>query len=352
MSVFVFIFYSQINAQCNWLYEDREPGSYVLENNNIVLFYCENLMDTIYAPEEYVDVYWQYTTDNGLECQDWDWNDNNFFFSVNYNDPCIQELTNNTITVTFIGETSTDSSTPADTCFFDILFNDPGTPVIEIENYNTMDQIIICEENSITLTASGLGSSPDYSSFQWYLNGEIIEGENTMELTINNTNYDINTANTFYFTATNYCSDIQVNNIESEWLTISILEGYDNCDPCEWDLADYDNNEFYGFCIDCEGDGYFPEKPNNEANRSFDNPRLPTCEATTYTITIYNRLGRKIFESEHTNQPWDGTLSNGKKCKEGTYYYKMEYVLNPFLAEDNQNKVKTSTGTVYLDWGN
>ena len=45
-------------------------------------------------------------------------------------------------------------------------------------------------------------------------------------------------------------------------------------------------------------------------------------------------------------------LRNGRKFKEGTYYYKMEYVLNPFLAEDGQNETKISTGTVYLDWGN
>ena len=66
-SIFIFSFYTQVNAQCSWLYEDREPGSYVLEDNNTILFYCENFMDTIYAPEEYVDVYWQYTTDTGLE---------------------------------------------------------------------------------------------------------------------------------------------------------------------------------------------------------------------------------------------------------------------------------------------
>ena len=242
---------------------------------------------------------------------------------------------------------------PADTCVFDILFNDPGNPSIEIENYNTNEQITICEEENIILTASSLGSNADYSSFEWYLNGELIEGENNMELNISNTDYDINSTNTFYFSVTNYCSNIDGNSIDSEWLTIAVYEGYDECEPCHWDLPDYDNNEFYGFCIDCDGDGYFPEKPNNEENRSFDNPnRIPTCEATIYQLTIYNRLGRKLFESEYDNHPWDGKLSNGKKCKEGTYYYKMEYVLNPALSEDQQNETKISTGTVYLDWGN
>ena len=53
-----------------------------------------------------------------------------------------------------------------------------------------------------------------------------------------------------------------------------------------------------------------------------------------------------------TITPWDGKLKNGRKCKEGTYYYKLEYVLNPSLDEDQQNETKISTGSVYLDWGN
>ena len=337
-----------VKGQCEWLYEDRDTNSYVLEENNIVLFYCENIMDTIYAPDEYIDVFWEYTTENGQLCQDWDWSGDDFFFSINYNDPCIEELSNNTITVTFTGTISEDL--PAETCTFDILFNDPGDPTISIENYDTNEQIILCENNNVTLTASTLGSDADYSSFEWYLNGELIEGENSIELIVANTNYDINSANTFYFSVTNYCSDIQGEQINSEWLTITIYEGYDDCEPCTWDLADYENQEFYGFG---EGESFFPERPDNEENRSFDNnDRLPTCEATIYKIIIYNRLGRKLFESEYDNHPWDGKLENGKKCKEGTYYYKMEYILNPNLSEDGQDETKISIGTVYLDWGN
>ena len=344
-----------VHAQCEWLYENRPEGSYVIENDKIILFYCENLMDVIYAPDEYIDVYWEYTTETGQQCQDWDWSEDDFFFSVNYNDPCIEELGNNTITVTFTGVI--DETLPPETCTFDILFNDPGDPTIQIGEgggfYDTNQQITICENNNIILTASSLGSNADYSSFQWYLNGELIENENSIELIINNTNYDINSANTFYFSVTNYCSSLEGNSIDSEWLTVGIYEGYDQCEPCNWDLPDYDSGEFYGFCIDCEGDGYFPEKPNNEENRSFENTlRIPTCEATTYRLTIYNRLGRELFQSEHDNHPWDGKLKNGRKCKEGTYYYKLEYVLNPSLDEDQQNETKISTGTVYLDWGN
>ena len=66
-------------------------------------------------------------------------------------------------------------------------------------------------------------------------------------------------------------------------------------------------------------------------------------------MLIYNRLGRKIFESEYDNHPWNGKLENGRKCKEGTYYYKMDYVLNPFLAENEQNMLfKDKYSEVYF----
>ena len=336
------------HAQCEWLTENREPSSYMLpiDDNNLVLFHCEDIIENIIAPSEYIDVYWEYQSDSNVSCQDWGWDGNNYFLSIDYNDPCVGNLENNTLTVTFFGTLSNET---VDICTFDILFYQTGDPVIAIDNYDTNEQIVICEQELITLNASQLGTSTNLTDFAWYLNGELIDGQNTISLDVSSTNYDINSPNTFYFTTTNYCSN---DFIESEWLTVTIYEGYDNCEPCSWDLPDYNQDEFYGFCIECDGDGYFPELPNNEENRSVDSgKRHPTCEATTYRVTIFNRLGREIFKSEYNNHPWDGKNGN-RKCKEGTYYYKMEYVLHPLLEEDNQNKTKLSTGTVYLDWGN
>ena len=342
-----------INAQCEWIYQDRDPNSYILDGDQLTLFYCENTTGEFTPPPEYQDGWWQYNTESGSDCQNWGQFDNLFTFSIDYNDPCMGDLSNNIITVTFYG-ISNDPNNP-DVCEFDVLFNDPGGPHITVTegdiSYETNEQIVVCENNNIILTASGMGSYPDYSSIQWYINGELIEGENTIDLILSSTNYDINQANTFYFESSNYCSNGSY--VESEWLTITIYEGYNDCDPCTWEFPNYDNNEFYGFCIDCDGDGYFPEKPNNEQNRNFENPnKIPTCEATIYRLSIYNRLGRQIFESEYDNHPWNGKLSNGRKCKEGTYYYKIEYILNPELPEDTQNETKFSTGTVFLTWGN
>ncbi|MAQ47932.1 MAG: hypothetical protein CMD27_03545, partial [Flavobacteriales bacterium] len=145
--------------------------------------------------------------------------------------------------------------------------------------------------------------------------------------------------------------------IASDWITVSIYEGYEGCEPCVWwGLPDNNNNNndtnFFAFSPNGDDkNDYFPEAPNNEENRTLETlPSLsyPTCEATTYRVTIYNRLGRKIFESSEDNQPWDGTSKNGKECKEGTYFYKLEYVLNPELIGNKQSEKKFSFGSVQL----
>jgi gliding motility-associated-like protein len=42
---------------------------------------------------------------------------------------------------------------------------------------------------------------------------------------------------------------------------------------------------------------------------------------------IYNRWGILIFETNQTNQKWDGKTTSGKECPEGTYYYVLNYKL-------------------------
>jgi gliding motility-associated-like protein len=43
----------------------------------------------------------------------------------------------------------------------------------------------------------------------------------------------------------------------------------------------------------------------------------------TYTIRVYNRYGNKVFESENSYTPWDGTR-NGEPMPVATYYYVVE----------------------------
>ena len=94
----------------------------------------------------------------------------------------------------------------------------------------------------------------------------------------------------------------------------------------------------------------------NEENRNFDNTDKfwPTCEATIYQVTIFNRQGREIWNSEYDNHPWDGKLKNGRECKEGPYFYKIEYVIHPLLEGVNNvtqlphNATLINTGSVFL----
>ena len=167
---------SQCEGPCEWLYQDLNTESYDCENNTLELFYCENIMETIYAHEIYTEELCEYTTENGQTCQDWDWIGEDIFFSIDSSDPCIDNLTNNTISVKFVGYTDQNNNTSADTCTFDLTFHEFPTPFIDVEDYNTDTQIVLCEENIITLTANGLGTEDiENTNIQWFLNGNIIE---------------------------------------------------------------------------------------------------------------------------------------------------------------------------------
>ena len=75
---------SQAQDVCPWIYEDIEEDGYEIENGILTLLYCENSIDTIWAPEGYLEAVWQYETIDGQICEYWDWMGNNqFFLSVN-----------------------------------------------------------------------------------------------------------------------------------------------------------------------------------------------------------------------------------------------------------------------------
>jgi len=61
-----------------------------------------------------------------------------------------------------------------------------------------------------------------------------------------------------------------------------------------------------------------------------------------YTISIYNRWGQQIFETNNLDQGWDGTYQ-GKPSPQGNYVYKIIYTSYPDLST-----TKTETGQVVL----
>ena len=58
-----------------------------------------------------------------------------------------------------------------------------------------------------------------------------------------------------------------------------------------------------------------------------------------YKITIANRWGNKMFESENINKSWNGKVKN-RDCISGTYYYIIKY--------KSKNGFETKTGFVHL----
>ena len=79
--------------------------------------------------------------------------------------------------------------------------------------------------------------------------------------------------------------------------------------------------------------------PGRESNNTFS---VNANELSYYHITIFNRLGMKVFHSDDINQPWDGT-SNGLPCPTGTYTYTIDYSTN-----NSPNELLHHSGTVTL----
>ncbi|NJO91740.1 MAG: T9SS type B sorting domain-containing protein [Chloroflexia bacterium] len=58
-----------------------------------------------------------------------------------------------------------------------------------------------------------------------------------------------------------------------------------------------------------------------------------------YSISIHNRWGQKLFESNNINDSWDGRYK-GKICSPGIYYYLVQY--------QSRDKIETRKGFVHL----
>lgn len=65
----------------------------------------------------------------------------------------------------------------------------------------------------------------------------------------------------------------------------------------------------------------------------------PIENLSDFSITIYNRWGKKVFETNNINTSWDGR-SNGEYCSEGVYYYVIQY--------QKENETKLTNGFLHL----
>jgi gliding motility-associated-like protein len=49
-----------------------------------------------------------------------------------------------------------------------------------------------------------------------------------------------------------------------------------------------------------------------------------TAEINAYQLTIFNRWGEQVFQSNEVTEGWDGTFK-GQECTDGTYTWVLQY---------------------------
>ena len=206
-----------------------------------------------------------------------------------------------------------------------VFFLDYPIAEINIENYSTNERITMCE-NDEDINLNATTDSPG-DSYQWYLNGLIIEGEDNSQINVLETDYNLNDENYYYVEVTNSCGTE-----ESQEVSVIINE----CN-CDFNIPN-------AFTPDNDGlNDFFPEEKNNERS---DETNM-NCDATIYSMIVYDRIGRVVYNSkEKNNRPWNGKRRESNvDCKEGVYFYKIEYNLNQFT---DQNEIQIKSGAVSI----
>ena len=71
---------------------------------------------------------------------------------------------------------------------------------------------------------------------------------------------------------------------------------------------------------------------------------VPNCPLQAGTLTIFDRWGRQIFQSDNPDARWDGTFK-GQMCAEGVYVWVYKY---EFLTRSNEIYTAQKGGTITL----
>ncbi|MBN2173375.1 MAG: gliding motility-associated C-terminal domain-containing protein [Bacteroidales bacterium] len=81
--------------------------------------------------------------------------------------------------------------------------------------------------------------------------------------------------------------------------------------------------------------------PNGDQKNDLFEPKPGWSGINKHTISVFNRWGQKVWESNDFPSGWDGK-QNGKYVSEGTYYW----VLEVYYGPDNTNKIYKGSLTV------
>ena len=64
--------------------------------------------------------------------------------------------------------------------------------------------------------------------------------------------------------------------------------------------------------------------PNGDTENPYfeiEDVELNYCFDTEFSIQIFTRWGKKVFEDDKVNFQWDGKMKNGVPCADGVYFY-------------------------------
>ncbi|MCH2215581.1 MAG: gliding motility-associated C-terminal domain-containing protein [Flavobacteriales bacterium] len=98
---------------------------------------------------------------------------------------------------------------------------------------------------------------------------------------------------------------------------------------------------------DCPCEIFIPNAMTPDNNDDLNNVffPVPSCPITDYTLTIYDRLGGLIFETENLQEPWNGG-EGGYFSQSQVYFYKMTFRWGEELNESLDLFEKTGFITV------
>ncbi|MAQ31557.1 MAG: hypothetical protein CMD26_02340 [Flavobacteriales bacterium] len=79
--------------------------------------------------------------------------------------------------------------------------------------------------------------------------------------------------------------------------------------------------------------------PNNDGINDTFTPSLFNINEESYSLMIFDRWGKKIFETYNYNQGWDGKLENGSLLNSDTYSYKINYTTTMGIEKEEKGKL-------------
>ncbi|OAB80090.1 gliding motility-associated C-terminal domain-containing protein [Cochleicola gelatinilyticus] len=230
----------------------------------------------------------------------------------------VPQITGDTTGITY--EWSTGETTPTifvdETGTYDLTISVGPCIVTDSIEVEIRDPLIVdvgedfkvCRDDPNTITAT---TSEEGVTFQWFLNGDLLDGETNSTLT---------------FT-------VPTNEFGSLTYTVEISDG--DCtgsDSVDILMYDVDN------CLITEG-----ISPNGDGKNDCLDLEFLGDRQGSFSIEIFNRHGRSLFKQNNYVNEWCGQTSEGDALPTGTYYYVLKF------SAPNPDFEDVMTGWVYLN---